>query len=229
MVHDARQARVFTWASLRWVVNNRAWSWWYLVRYWRYLMLRLRHPDVITQGIVFLGRGVEISARPGYGRIILGRWVHFGDRNRIRCHEGTLRIGDKCVFGQENTINCYLDVEIGGSGIIADWVYISDFDHVTADIHRPIKDQGLIKSPVCIGPDVWIGVKASVLRGAFVGGSSVIAAHAVVRGVFPERVIIGGVPARILKDRVQTYDAHQRVRDALDDIARKTRRAATEQ
>lgn len=229
MARDPRQVRLLTWSSVRWVVRNRAWSWWYLVRYWRYFLLRVRHPNVVTTGMVFLGRGVEIAARPGYGRIVLGRWVHFGDRNRIRCHEGTLRIGDKCVFGQDNTVNCYLDIEIGAAGIIADWVYISDFDHVTTDLYRPMKDQGLVKSPVRIGADVWIGVKASVLRGAVVGSSSVIAAHAVVRGAFPERVIIGGVPARILKDRTQAYDAQQRVREALADIASKTERAVKAQ
>jgi len=29
-------------ASLRWIVRNRAWSWWYLVRYWRFMIFRLR-------------------------------------------------------------------------------------------------------------------------------------------------------------------------------------------
>ncbi|MFM7210951.1 MAG: acyltransferase, partial [Actinomycetota bacterium] len=39
---DPRQARFLTWASLRWVWRNRAWSWWYLIRYWRFLVFRLR-------------------------------------------------------------------------------------------------------------------------------------------------------------------------------------------
>ncbi len=60
-------------------------------------------PDVVTEGFVFLGRRVELQARRGYGRLVLGRWVHLGDENRLRAHEGTLRIGDKCVFGRDNT------------------------------------------------------------------------------------------------------------------------------
>lgn len=225
MARDPRQAKFLTLASLRWVARHRAWSWWYLVRYWRFIWLRIRHRNVVTTGFVFLGKRVEIHARRGYGRIILGRWVHIGDENRLRCHEGTLTIGDKCVFGRDNTVNTYLDIEIGTSTIIADWVYICDFDHVTQDVHRPIKDQGLIKSAVRIGPDVWIGVKASVLRGSHIGHGSVVAAHSVVRGEVPAMSIVGGVPARVLKDRRTVYAETAQVRAALADIERKTRRA----
>jgi acetyltransferase-like isoleucine patch superfamily enzyme len=223
---DPRQARFLTWSSLRWVVRNRAWNWWYLVRYWRFFWFKVRNPHVITRGFVFLGRRVELYARKGYGQLILGRWVHVGDENRLRCHEGVLTIGDKAVFGRDNTINCYLDIEVGAATIVADWVYICDFDHVTEDIHHPIKDQGIVKTPTRIGQDVWVGVKASVLRGTSVGHGSVIAAHAVVRGSVPPFSIIGGVPARVLKDRRDTYEAGAERREALADIARKTAVAA---
>ena len=46
---DPRNAR-FTWASVKWIVRNRAWSWWYLVRYWRFLWLKVRHRHIITEG-----------------------------------------------------------------------------------------------------------------------------------------------------------------------------------
>ena len=233
MARDPRQARFLTLDSLRWIVRNRAWSWWYLIRYWRFFWFKVRNPHVITTGFVFLGRRVEVWARKGYGQLILGRWVHVGDENRLRCHEGVLTVGDKCVFGRDNTVNCYLDIEIGPGSIVADWVYLCDFDHVTEDIHVPIKDQGIIKSPVRIGADVWIGAKATVLRGANVGHGSVIAAHAVVRDSCPPFSIVGGVPARVLKDRVEIYEANAVTRAALADIARKTqvaveRRAAAD-
>lgn len=223
---DPRQARFLTWASLKWVVRNRAWNWWYLVRYWRFFWFKVRNPHIITTGLVFLGKRVQVDARRGYGQLILGRWVHIGDENRLRCHEGVLTVGDKVVMGRDNTINCYLDIEIGAATLMADWVYICDFDHVTDDINWPIKDQGIVKSPVRVGRDVWIGVKASVLRGTCVGEGSVIAAHAVVRRDVPPYSIVGGVPAKVLKDRREAYDADAERREALADIARKTAVAA---
>jgi acetyltransferase-like isoleucine patch superfamily enzyme len=208
-------------ASIRWVVRHRAWTPYHLVRYWRFLLLRLRHPHVVTEGMVYLGRGVELSSRKGYGRIVLGRWVHLGDHNRLRAHEGTLRIGDKTVLGRENTINCYLDLDIGPRCLVADWVYMCDFDHRTDDLHVPIKDQGIVKTPVRIGADSWVGVKVSVLRGADVGPGSVLAAHTVVRGSVPAYSVVAGVPGRVVRDRVAAYEAAAAERAALAEMARK--------
>jgi acetyltransferase-like isoleucine patch superfamily enzyme len=226
---DPRQARYFTLATLRWIIANRAWNFWYLHRYWRFLWFRFRHPHVVTQGFVFIGKGVTLQARRGYGRLIIGRWVHFGEGNFINAHEGTLRIGDKTVFGRFNTVQSYLDVEIGGKGIIADWIYICDFDHVFADINHPITEQGLVKSPVRIGPDVWIGTKVSVLRGTTVGNGCVLAANSVVRGQIEPFSVVGGVPARLLKDRRTEYAAAEQQRIDVADIARKTAEAAAAQ
>ncbi len=217
-----------TWASLRWVVRNRAWTPWYLMRYWRFFWWRLRNRHVITEGIVFLGRGAELYARKGYGRLVVGRWVHLGAGNKLRCHEGNLRIGDKCVFGKDNVVNCYLDIEFGESTIVADWVYVCDFDHVYADITRPIKDQGIVKTPVRIGPDVWMGTKVTVLRGVTIGQGSVVAANSVVNRDVPPMSVVGGVPAKVLKNRVEMYEAGAARRAALEDIARKTARAVDE-
>jgi acetyltransferase-like isoleucine patch superfamily enzyme len=226
---DPRQARFVTLASLRWVVRHRAWTPWYLVRYWRLLRFRAANPHVILHGMVFLGRRVELHCRPGYGRMEIGRWVHIGDGNAIRCHEGSLRIGDKAVFGRENTVNCYLDVEIGAATLVADWVYICDFDHITADVHRPIKDQGIVKSPVRIGPDCWLGTKVTVLRGTRIGRGCVLGAHSVVRGDVPDYSIAVGSPAKVVRNRLADYEAAAELRALRDaavaDMARKAAEA----
>lgn len=204
---------------VRWVFRHRAWTPYYLKRYWRFAMLRLRHPEVITEGFVFLGKDVEICVRRGHGRLILGRWVHLGDHTRLRAHEGTLRIGDKVVFASDVRVNCYLDIEIGASTLVADWVYICDFDHKTDDIALPIKDQGIVKSPVRIGPDCWLAAKVTVVRGADIGRGSVIAANSVARGTIPEYSIAAGVPAVVVKDRVATYAESADKRAYLDSVA----------
>ena len=152
-------------ASLRWVLANKAYTPWYLVRYWRLLKFKLANPHIITRGMVFLGKGVEIQATPELSTMEIGRWVHIGDKNTIRCHEGSLRIGDKVVLGRDNVINTYLDIEFGDSVLMADWCYVCDFDHRMDSIELPIKDQGIVKGPVRIGPDTWVATKVTVLRG----------------------------------------------------------------
>ena len=218
---DPRQARYLTAASLRWVLRNRAVTPWYLVRYLRLLRLRLTAPHVVTEGLVLLGRGVELYARPGYGRLVIGRWVHVGDGTRLRAHEGTLRVGDKAVLGRQDTVNCYLDVELGEGVLVSDWVYVGDFDHVTERTHVPIKDQGLVKSPVRVRDGAWLGVKSSVMRGTTVGRGCVVAAHAVARGDYPDHTVVAGVPGRVVRDLAAVEAADAERREALADMAGK--------
>jgi acetyltransferase-like isoleucine patch superfamily enzyme len=198
---ELRSPRFVTWASLRWIVRHRAWTPWYLARYWRFMIFRLRNRHIITRGLVFLDRGAEIYARRGYGRLILGRWVHLGVDTALRCHEGTLSVGDKCVFGRDVSINCYLDIEVGSSALFADDIYVSDFDHKFTDLTMPIKDQGIAKSLVRIEPDVWIGTKVTVARGVVIGQGAVVGANAVVTRDLPAYSVSVGVPARVIKDR----------------------------
>ena len=196
-----RSARFVTLASLRWIIRHRAYTPYYLVRYWRFLRFRVANPHVILRGFVFLDDGAALYARPGHGRMILGRWLHIGAHTALRCHEGTLSVGDKSVFGRDCSVNCYLDVEIGASSLFADHVYVSDFDHNFADTTTPIMSQGIAKSRVRIGPDVWIGTKVTVRRGVVIGEGAVVGANAVVTRDLPPYSVAVGVPARVVKDR----------------------------
>jgi acetyltransferase-like isoleucine patch superfamily enzyme len=105
------------------------------------------------------------------------------------------------VFGGRDTINCYLHVEIGDDCIFADEVYVGDFDHRTDSIEVPIQHQGIVKSPVRLGGDCWVGTKAVLLRGTTIGPGSVVGASAVVKGRFPDRSVIVGSPGRVVKTR----------------------------
>lgn len=187
--------------SVRWVLAHRAWGRHNLLGYLRMARARLANPGLRFEGPVFIARNVRFEVRTGYGRMVIGPYVHFGEGARIRAHEGTLRIGAKSVIGIRNTINTYLDISIGQACLLGDDVYVCDFDHRTEDLTVPIKDQGIVKSPVRIGDDVWIGTKVTVLRGADIGPGSVVAANAVARGVYPPRSVIGGVPGKVIKTR----------------------------
>ena len=167
----------------------------------RYLWLRIRHPNVVTNGMVYMDRGVEIRCRRGLASLELGREVWIGRGSAIRCHEGSLRIGDHVVFGGHDTVNCYLDVNIGDDCLFADDVYVGDFDHRYDDPGRAIQSQGIVTSPVRLEADVWVGTKAVILRGTTIGRGSVVGASSVVRGRFDDGSVIVGNPARVAKRR----------------------------
>jgi acetyltransferase-like isoleucine patch superfamily enzyme len=188
--------------AVRFALDHRMTTPQYALLYARYLAQRARHPNVCFRGMVFFGRHVELLARPGHGRLVLGPWCWIGNANKLRAHEGSLRLGPKVVMGRDNVINTYLDIEVGTNSLLGDWIYVCDFDHIYERLDIPIKSQGVVKTPVRIGADVWVGEKASILRGADIGSGSVIASQALVKGQIPPFSIVVGTPARIIGTRL---------------------------
>ena len=188
--------------AVAFAVQRRMLSRQHLALYARYLAHRARQPHVNFQGLAFLGRDVELLVRRGHGRLVIGPWCWIGSQNSLRAHEGDLRLGAKVVMGSRNVINGYLDIEIGADSLLSDWIYICDFDHRFEDLSVPIRKQGIRKSPVRVGSDVWVGEKVSILRGADIGTGSVIGSQSVVKGVIPPFSVVAGSPARVLRSRL---------------------------
>lgn len=65
---------------------------------------------------------------------------------------------------------------------------------------RPECRKNLLPSPIYIGKDVWLGANAVILPGVRIGDGAIVAAGAVVAKDVPPRVIVGGVPAKKIKD-----------------------------
>jgi acetyltransferase-like isoleucine patch superfamily enzyme len=164
--------------------------------------VRLQRADVHLHGMSFLGHRVELTAPTGSGRLIVGPWCWLGDGTALRSHAGRVTIGAKVVIGGGSTVNSYLDVSIGDGALLAEGVHITDFDHRMDRLDVPIKDQGVVSSPVRIGADVWLGRAVTVLRGVDIGRGSVVGAHAVVTRDIPPYSIAAGVPARIIGSRL---------------------------
>jgi acetyltransferase-like isoleucine patch superfamily enzyme len=80
------------------------------------------------------------------------------------------------------------------------YVYITDQNHAYEDLDVPIGRQFPVNRPVSIGSGSWLGAGAIVLPGARIGRHVVIAAGSVVRGVIPDRCVVAGVPARIIRE-----------------------------
>jgi len=55
------------------------------------------------------------------------------------------------------------------------------------------------KGPVRIGNKVWIGDNAVIMDGVTIGDSAIIAANAVVTKDVPAYAVVGGVPAKVIK------------------------------
>ncbi len=64
----------------------------------------------------------------------------------------------------------------------------------------PNDRRALITKPILIKRRAWIGAGATILPGVTVGENAVVAAAAVVSKDVPDNVIVGGIPAKIIKN-----------------------------
>ena len=116
-----------------------------------------------------------------------------------------LVIGNRVHFGKMNRIGCDNKIVIEDDVLFAPHVHISDRNHGFENIHIPISRQKVTsKGPVVIGAETWLGFGCQVMSGVKIGRHCVIAAGAVVVKDVPDYCVVGGNPARILKQFNQT-------------------------
>ena len=90
-------------------------------------------------------------------------------------------------------------LSIGDDTLVGPNVYITDQNHSYLDPEVPVGRQLPEESAVSIGPGSWLGTQVVILPGTHLGRNTTVAAGAVVRGTFPDHVVLGGVPARVLR------------------------------
>ena len=129
-----------------------------------------------------LGKNSEI--RP-YVTIIGGKNIEIGDNVVLRpgtyidADIGKLIIEDNVLFGPN--------------------IYITTTNHNYEDITKPVQDQGNSENIIRIKEGSWIGTGAIIFNGVTIGKNAVVGAGAVVKEDVPDYCVVGGVPAKVIK------------------------------
>lgn len=110
-----------------------------------------------------------------------------------------IEVGDYSELGSRCIIQS--NVCVGSNVIMGPDVKIYTRNHNFSDYNIPIAKQGKVYKSTCIGDDVWIGANVIILPGVRIGSHSIIGAGAVVTKDVPEWSILGGNPAKIIKER----------------------------
>lgn len=148
------------------------------------------------------GRGSKIYASvrmdtPPYRQFSIGRQSVIESFSCVNNAVGDVVIGDHTRIGLHNTI--IGPVAIGSHVNLAQGVVVTTLNHNFAENDKPIDQQGVSVSQVTIEDDCWIGANATILPGVTIGSHSVVAAGAVVTNNVPPHSLVGGVPAKIIK------------------------------
>ncbi len=107
-----------------------------------------------------------------------------------------ITIGNQVFINSDCKFQDQGGITIDDGALIGHGVVLATLNH---DMD-PEKRQQLHPAPIHIGKRVWIGANATITAGVTIGDNSVVAAGAVVTKDVPENVVVGGVPARIIKE-----------------------------
>ena len=113
-----------------------------------------------------------------------------------------LRVGHGCVIGRGSHIVAHHSIEIGDDVFTGRTSTSPIRTTVTPTWRCPIGRQWPVNSSVRIGSGTWLGTGAMILPGSVVGRNVVVAAGAVVRGKVPDHAVVGGVPAKVIREYV---------------------------
>jgi len=111
-------------------------------------------------------------------------------------HHAEIIIGSNTSIGDRTEIHAGKKVTIGEGCNIAWDVCIMDRDY-----HKFNSQTEEIK-PVNIGNNVWIGCNSIILKGVTIGEGAVVAAGSVVTKDVAPRTLVGGNPAKVIKEDI---------------------------
>jgi acetyltransferase-like isoleucine patch superfamily enzyme len=162
-----------------------------------------------------VARVLHTAKRIGKDPVVLGNPVvdvadlEIGDNFKIwSAHRqclvsgpGRIRIGNG-VFINCAIVYSELSITIGDDVALANEAYVMDTPS------HGIEGRDPEPKPVVIGNGTWVGARAIVLPGVTIGSRVVVAAGSVVTKDVPDEVLVGGNPARVI--RQLTYPPHCR-------------------
>lgn len=162
-----------------------------------------------TRTVLFI-RSIMNKIRAWYMKKIKYRWIKSNGflripfETKIWSPHKDVTFGHHVQFGSNCMIQC--DIEFGNYVLVASNVsFVGKDDHLFDKVGTPIWNSGRGDSyKTYIGNDVWIGHGAIIMGGVRIGDGAIIAAGSVVTKDVASCTIVGGSPARYIKNRFDT-------------------------
>lgn len=109
-----------------------------------------------------------------------------------------VRLGDRVALGPHNVLNANCEIEledqVGTGSFVTFWTHGYHFGHSILDGYTPAFQK------IKVHGNVWLGYHVTVLPGVEIGQNSIVAACSVVARTMPADKLIGGTPAKVLRD-----------------------------
>ena len=178
------------------------------------LKLILAYGSTITLGDAFQSEGDVLLDATGGGRIAVGKGFRvMKDTNINARYEASIEVGDYVTAGQRLFLSSgrFSPVTIGSDCMFSHDVSIFGTNgHSILDMNDRKNRSMESEKAIQIGTHVWLGKGASVLYGTDIGDGCVVGASSVVRGMFPERCVLAGNRAKVIRENC-TWDRRREI------------------
>lgn len=146
--------------------------------------------------------GVVVRFLGADSHVRLGKEIHTVNRCNIECGNNALvAIGEKTTIGSADLLASWGAISIGKDCMLSWGILIRNHDsHHIFDMKLGTRLN--YSKAINIGDRVWIWQDAKLMKGFAIGSDSVVGAGSVSSAVFPSNVIIGGNPARIIRQDI---------------------------
>ena len=166
----------------------------------RFLLKIKFNKRIKNSGFVVLQKNVQLIVEEG-GVLMFDKNVTIKENSIIYVKKNAkITFGHNSSTGHHTEISSNNYIEIGDDVIMGAYTYITDSNHGYKDKELPIRKQDMEIGSVEIGNNVWLGRGVMILKDSVVGNNSVVAAGSVVTKKFEENKILGGIPAKVIKE-----------------------------
>jgi acetyltransferase-like isoleucine patch superfamily enzyme len=167
--------------------------------------VRIRFAEHIDLGRnAYIDQGVYLHACPNGIQIGDNTFVMHGAvlhvYNFRDLPHAFIRIGANSLIGELNVLRGQGGITIGDRVYTAPMVQMLAVNHIFDDLTRPMVEQGITAEGIIVEDDVWIGAGAIITDGVRICKGAVVAAGAVVTQDVPPFSVVGGTPARVLRN-----------------------------
>lgn len=164
----------------------------YYTQFWRMFD---RTPASMIQGFAIPLR--RILAQKVFGRCGDGVIIH---HNVLFNRGANIELGDHVFLNRNVMLDDRGPLRIGHYTLLAAGVTVETHTHRFEDFSTPIATAGRDTAGVTIGPNSLIGYNAVVMAGVNVGERCIVAANSVATEDVADFTVVGGVPARFIKE-----------------------------
>ena len=157
---------------------------------------------VMEKGALLLNSLIKISGNNNMVVLKANCYVS-GAELWVENNNCELSIGERTFVGHHSHLACTEDgskLQVGCDGMISSYVQVR-----TGDSHSIVDMEGnrINKAQsVFIGDHCWLGEGSKVLKGVTLEGDDIVSTGAIVTKSFGKNVLLGGIPAKVIKDNV---------------------------